>query len=168
MFFLPETGFFRTFLHQTSRNFAIFGLIPPAIFRPFFGLSCIRHWAFFDKKRTFQHVTGGLWIRQGEVGEGYFLDTFLEELQRFYKDGRTQAMSYLNSAKVHCRLPIRDEELQWETVSTVGPYTEMMANLMQNKSKFRNCVVTGVAAVICARHALFRPCGMVDMQKGEK
>ncbi|KDQ05894.1 hypothetical protein BOTBODRAFT_122150 [Botryobasidium botryosum FD-172 SS1] len=39
---------------------------------------------------------------------------------------------------------------------------------MQNKSKFRNCVVTGVAAVICARHALFRPCGMVDMQKGEK
>ncbi|KDQ06011.1 hypothetical protein BOTBODRAFT_181988 [Botryobasidium botryosum FD-172 SS1] len=76
------------------------------------------------------HVTGGLWICQGEAGEGYFLDKFLEELQRFYKDGRTQAMSYLNSAKVHCRLPIRDEELQWETINTVGPYTEMMTNLL--------------------------------------
>ncbi|KDQ18433.1 hypothetical protein BOTBODRAFT_171280 [Botryobasidium botryosum FD-172 SS1] len=77
------------------------------------------------------HVTGGLWIRQGETGKGYFLDTFLEELQRFYKDGCTQAMSYLNSAKVHCRLPIRDEELQWETVNTVGPYMDMMTNLMR-------------------------------------
>ncbi|KDQ15071.1 hypothetical protein BOTBODRAFT_174247 [Botryobasidium botryosum FD-172 SS1] len=75
-------------------------------------------------------VTGGLWIRQGEAGEGYSLNKFLEELQQFYKDGRTQAMSYLNSAKVHCWLPIRNEELQWETINTVGPYTEMMTNLL--------------------------------------
>ncbi|KDQ05487.1 hypothetical protein BOTBODRAFT_122761, partial [Botryobasidium botryosum FD-172 SS1] len=39
---------------------------------------------------------------------------------------------------------------------------------MQNKAKFRNCVVTGVVTVTCGRHAMFHPCAMVDMQKGEK
>ncbi|KAJ2912805.1 hypothetical protein MD484_g7609, partial [Candolleomyces efflorescens] len=37
---------------------------------------------------------------------------------------------------------------------------------MQNKLKFKGCVITGVLAVECGRHAVFL--AMVDMQKGER
>ncbi|KZP09514.1 hypothetical protein FIBSPDRAFT_963909 [Athelia psychrophila] len=39
---------------------------------------------------------------------------------------------------------------------------------MQNKLKFRGCKVTGVVAVNCARHNLFRYGSMVDLYKGER
>ncbi|KAF7975232.1 hypothetical protein HWV62_10194 [Athelia sp. TMB] len=39
---------------------------------------------------------------------------------------------------------------------------------MQNKLKFRGCVITGVVAINCARHNFFRHGSMVDLQKGEK
>jgi hypothetical protein len=38
---------------------------------------------------------------------------------------------------------------------------------MQNISKFKNAVVSGVIAVQCARHGFYMPNGMVDLKKGE-
>jgi hypothetical protein len=43
-----------------------------------------------------------------------------------------------------------------------------MAVIMQNITKFKNNDVSGVFAVECARHVLFEPSGMVDLQKGER
>lgn len=37
---------------------------------------------------------------------------------------------------------------------------------MQNKLKFKGCVITGVLAVECGRHVVF--ISMVDLQKGER
>jgi hypothetical protein len=34
-------------------------------------------------------------------------------------------------------------------------------------TKFKNAVVSGVVAIVCARHAFYLPQGMVDLQKGE-
>jgi Kyakuja-Dileera-Zisupton transposase len=39
---------------------------------------------------------------------------------------------------------------------------------MQNHAKFKNAEITGVVAVICARHGLFQPGAVVDLQQGEK
>jgi hypothetical protein len=39
---------------------------------------------------------------------------------------------------------------------------------MQRITKFKNAVISGVVAVICARHGFFLPQGMVDLEKGEK
>jgi len=44
----------------------------------------------------------------------------------------------------------------------------LMAAIMQNVIKFKNNDVSGVFAVECARHVLFEPSGMVDLQKGER
>jgi hypothetical protein len=39
---------------------------------------------------------------------------------------------------------------------------------MQNVSKFKNNDVSGVFGIQCARHGIFEPQGMVDLQKGER
>jgi hypothetical protein len=46
--------------------------------------------------------------------------------------------------------------------------TRLRATLMQNIAKFKNAVISGVVAIQCARHGLFLPQGMVDLQKGER
>jgi len=43
----------------------------------------------------------------------------------------------------------------------------LQANRLQNVVKFKNAVVSGVVAIVCARHAFYLPQGMVDLQKGE-
>ncbi|TDL22683.1 hypothetical protein BD410DRAFT_803124, partial [Rickenella mellea] len=42
------------------------------------------------------------------------------------------------------------------------------AGNMQRATKFKNCDVTGVVAVMCIRHGIFRRGAMVDLQKGER
>ena len=37
-----------------------------------------------------------------------------------------------------------------------------------NSKKSKGLRATGIGAVICARHALYRPNGMGDLQKGER
>nr|GAT45487.1 predicted protein [Mycena chlorophos] len=37
----------------------------------------------------------------------------------------------------------------------------------QNISKFKNCVINGVVAIVCARHGFYMPQGMVDLPNGE-
>jgi Kyakuja-Dileera-Zisupton transposase len=37
-----------------------------------------------------------------------------------------------------------------------------------NSKKSEGLRATGIGAVICARHALYRPNGMGDLQKGER
>ena len=44
----------------------------------------------------------------------------------------------------------------------------LKAALMHNLAKFKNNDVSGVLAIICARHSFFEPQGMVDLQKGER
>ncbi|KAJ7073391.1 hypothetical protein B0H15DRAFT_963765 [Mycena belliarum] len=44
---------------------------------------------------------------------------------------------------------------------------DLKAVRMQNITKFKNSVISGVVAVQCARHALFEPGGVVDLTKGE-
>jgi hypothetical protein len=44
----------------------------------------------------------------------------------------------------------------------------LRANRLQNFIKFKNAVVSGVVAVVCARHGFFLPQGMVDLSKGER
>ncbi|KIJ23839.1 hypothetical protein M422DRAFT_85668, partial [Sphaerobolus stellatus SS14] len=44
----------------------------------------------------------------------------------------------------------------------------LSAAKMQNKAKFKNCEVTGIAGVICARHGFIQPGGVADLQLGEK
>ncbi|KAF8527717.1 hypothetical protein JB92DRAFT_3093208 [Gautieria morchelliformis] len=39
---------------------------------------------------------------------------------------------------------------------------------MQNKAKFKNTEITGVVAVVCARHGIIQPGAVVDLQKGER
>jgi hypothetical protein len=39
---------------------------------------------------------------------------------------------------------------------------------MQNIIKFKNNDVSGVFAILCARHGFFEAQGMVDLQKGER
>ncbi|KAF8511104.1 hypothetical protein JB92DRAFT_3118385 [Gautieria morchelliformis] len=39
---------------------------------------------------------------------------------------------------------------------------------MQNKAKFKNAEITGVVAVVCARHGIIQPGAVVDLQKGER
>lgn len=38
---------------------------------------------------------------------------------------------------------------------------------LQEKSKFKDAVVTSVVAIQCARHGFYLPEGMVDLDKGE-
>ena len=45
--------------------------------------------------------------------------------------------------------------------------THLRAYRLQNIVKFKNAVVSGVVAIICARHAFYLPQGMVDLTKGE-
>ncbi|KIJ36971.1 hypothetical protein M422DRAFT_83746, partial [Sphaerobolus stellatus SS14] len=44
----------------------------------------------------------------------------------------------------------------------------LSAAKMQNKAKFKNSDVTGIAGVICARHGFIQPGGVADLQLGEK
>jgi hypothetical protein len=44
----------------------------------------------------------------------------------------------------------------------------LKAALMQNIIKFKNNDVSGVFAILCARHGFFEAQGMVDLQKGER
>ena len=44
----------------------------------------------------------------------------------------------------------------------------LKAALMQNIAKFKNNDVSGVFAILCARHGFFEAQGMVDLQKGER
>jgi hypothetical protein len=44
----------------------------------------------------------------------------------------------------------------------------LKAALTQNIAKFKNNDVSGVFAILCARHGFFQPQGMVDLQKGER
>ncbi|KAJ6526481.1 hypothetical protein DFH09DRAFT_1095195 [Mycena vulgaris] len=71
-------------------------------------------------------------------GNGYFVET--EE----YKE-------YLKVAK-----PVED-----------GTCSYLRAARMQNISKFKNTVISGVVALQCARHGFYLPQGMVDLKKGE-
>jgi hypothetical protein len=43
----------------------------------------------------------------------------------------------------------------------------LRANRLQNMIKFKNAVVSGVVAIVCARHGFYLPQGMVDLSKGE-
>jgi hypothetical protein len=45
--------------------------------------------------------------------------------------------------------------------------THLRANRLRNVTKFKNAVVSGIVAIVCARHAFYLPQGMVDLQKGE-
>ncbi|KAJ6527320.1 hypothetical protein DFH09DRAFT_935635 [Mycena vulgaris] len=45
--------------------------------------------------------------------------------------------------------------------------SDLKAVRMQNIAKFKNCVISRVVAVQCARHGFFMPGGMVDLRKGE-
>ncbi|KAJ7213692.1 hypothetical protein C8J57DRAFT_1602006 [Mycena rebaudengoi] len=45
--------------------------------------------------------------------------------------------------------------------------SDLKAVRMQNISKFKNSVISGVVAVQCARHGFFMPGGLVDLTKGE-
>ncbi|KAJ6550380.1 hypothetical protein DFH09DRAFT_925918, partial [Mycena vulgaris] len=49
----------------------------------------------------------------------------------------------------------------------LGTCSHLRAARMQNISKFRNAVITGVVAVQCTRHGFYLPQGMVDLRKGE-
>ncbi|KAJ7907161.1 hypothetical protein B0H13DRAFT_1879876 [Mycena leptocephala] len=73
------------------------------------------------------------------AGNGYFVET--EEYQR-----------YLKLVK-----PTED----------AGTCSHLRAARMQNISKFKNAVISGVVAVQCARHGFYLPQGMVDLKKGE-
>ena len=46
--------------------------------------------------------------------------------------------------------------------------SHLRANRLQNVIKFKNAVVSGVVAIVCARHGFFLPQGMVDLSKGER
>ncbi|KAJ7681689.1 hypothetical protein B0H17DRAFT_942799 [Mycena rosella] len=66
------------------------------------------------------------------------------------------------------------EDTQYKLyVSELGPEddkctcSELKAVRMQNITKFKNAVVTGVVAVQCARHGLFQPGGLVDLTMGK-
>ncbi|KAJ7645719.1 hypothetical protein B0H17DRAFT_959474 [Mycena rosella] len=66
------------------------------------------------------------------------------------------------------------EDTQYKLyVSELGPEddkctcSELKAVRMQNITKFKNAVVTGVVAVQCARHGFFQPGGLVDLTMGE-
>ena len=48
-----------------------------------------------------------------------------------------------------------------------GTCGHLRANRLQNMVKFKNAVVSGVVAVVCARHGFYLPQGMVDLSKGE-
>ena len=48
-----------------------------------------------------------------------------------------------------------------------GICSHLCANRLQNMIKFKNAVVSGVVAVVCARHGFYLPQGMVDLSKGE-
>ncbi|KAF7367681.1 hypothetical protein MSAN_00831800 [Mycena sanguinolenta] len=52
-------------------------------------------------------------------------------------------------------------------VEDLGSCAHFRAARMQNISKFKNAVISGVVAVQCARHGFYLPCGMVDLKKGE-
>ncbi|KAJ7275700.1 hypothetical protein C8J57DRAFT_1589774 [Mycena rebaudengoi] len=72
-------------------------------------------------------------------GHGYFVETMAFEV-------------YVEAAK-------ESEDL--------GTCSHLRASRMQNISKFKNAVVSGVIAVQCARHGFYMPNGMVDLKKGE-
>jgi hypothetical protein len=48
-----------------------------------------------------------------------------------------------------------------------GVCSHLRANRLQNVIKFKNAVVSGVVAIVCARHGFYLPQGMVDLTKGE-
>lgn len=45
--------------------------------------------------------------------------------------------------------------------------SHLRANRLQNVIKFKNAIVSGVIAIVCARHGFYLPQGMVDLPKGE-
>jgi len=45
--------------------------------------------------------------------------------------------------------------------------SHLRATRLQNVIKFKNAVVSGVVAIMCARHGFYLPQGMVDLSKGE-
>jgi hypothetical protein len=46
--------------------------------------------------------------------------------------------------------------------------SHLRAYRLQNVIKFKNAVVSGVIAIVCARHGFYLPQGMVDLSKGER
>lgn len=61
--------------------------------------------------------------------------------------------------------------LQVDDTSTKFPQkcicSHLRANRLQNVIKFKNAIVSGVIAIVCARHGFYLPQGMVDLPKGE-
>ncbi|KAF7288964.1 hypothetical protein MIND_01413000 [Mycena indigotica] len=45
--------------------------------------------------------------------------------------------------------------------------SHLKASKMQNTAKFKNCVISGVVAIQCARHGFYLPQAMIDLLKGE-
>ncbi|KAK1233862.1 hypothetical protein PQX77_002964 [Marasmius sp. AFHP31] len=45
--------------------------------------------------------------------------------------------------------------------------SKLRAACMQNILKFKNAIITGIVGMICTRHGLFYPGGIVDMDRGE-
>ena len=48
-----------------------------------------------------------------------------------------------------------------------GICSHLRANRLQNVIKFKNAIVSGVVAIVCARHGFYLSQGMVDLTKGE-
>ncbi|TDL13548.1 hypothetical protein BD410DRAFT_688437, partial [Rickenella mellea] len=67
-----------------------------------------------------------------------------------------------------------DEDVFNDYLASVGDEnapvtcTNLKAGNMQRATKFKNCDVTGVGAIMCIRHGLFRRGAIVDFQKGER
>ncbi|KAJ3569745.1 hypothetical protein NP233_g4852 [Leucocoprinus birnbaumii] len=54
-----------------------------------------------------------------------------------------------------------------EAYSDDSTCSRLKAVRQQNKLKFRNAAITGVIAIQCARHGVYLPQGIVDLEKGE-